>query len=281
MSRISKSSADNALQMAANNIIKAGGEDGRVSRNDMKQALQSLEGTEKRLTDVFFKFIDHRDAGPGAQITKKDVDKAVAYAKEKMIAKYDLNDNGLSMAEISKMSLTGQLAVDLARELKLVAGAPKLSIEELGKAITEAARDTNYFSEGDSQPTFVSVPWPKAQAITGEAIMEAFKEKITSAVMWQDDDISRCTFEYSGIDLAGLGEVDPDADDYDKENAAGFTRLARVFEENDLGQTAFRIGLKDEDTGELGVDMGTYVYLIVGKTDDGHLAGVSFESVET
>ena len=35
-----------------------------------------------------------------------------------MIDKYDLNQNGLSEQEISKMSLTGKLAVALARILK-------------------------------------------------------------------------------------------------------------------------------------------------------------------
>jgi len=35
-----------------------------------------------------------------------------------MIAKYDLNTNGLSKSEISEMSITGQRAVDLAKALK-------------------------------------------------------------------------------------------------------------------------------------------------------------------
>jgi hypothetical protein len=38
-----------------------------------------------------------------------------------MIAKYDLDHNGLSAAEVKKMSLTGKLAVTLATELKAAA----------------------------------------------------------------------------------------------------------------------------------------------------------------
>jgi len=68
---------------------------------------------------------------------------------------------------------------------------------------------------------------------------------------------------------------------YYKESAAGFRRLDDVFSANGLGQSSFRIGMKDEDSGDLAVDAGTYLYLIVGKTDGGHLAGVSFESAET
>lgn len=121
MSRIAKTDVNRALEMAANRIKDAGGADGRVSRAEMTVALKGLTGTEKKLTDIFFKFIDHRDFKSGAQVTAKDVDRAVKYAKSTMIAKYDLNDNGLSATEVKKMSLTGQLAVTLARELKTAA----------------------------------------------------------------------------------------------------------------------------------------------------------------
>lgn len=123
--RIAKNDVVKALQTAALNIKEAAGPDGIVSRADMKEALTGLEGTEKRLTDVFFKFVDHRDFRAGARVTAKDVDKAVAYARTAMIAKYDLNANGLSKAEIAEMSLTGKLAVRLARELKAAAVKPR------------------------------------------------------------------------------------------------------------------------------------------------------------
>lgn len=121
MSRIAKTDVNRALEMAANRIKDAGGSDGRVSRTEMTAALKGLTGTEKKLTDIFFKFIDHRDFKSGAQVTSKDVDRAVKYAKTTMIAKYDLDNNGLSATEVKKMSLTGQLAVTLAKELKTAA----------------------------------------------------------------------------------------------------------------------------------------------------------------
>jgi hypothetical protein len=118
MSRIAKADVNRALETAAKTILEAGGADGRVSRADIKGALNKLEGPEKKLADMFFRFIDHRDFKTGAQVTKKDIDRAVTYAKEHMVAKYDLNNNGLSAAEVKKMSLTGKLAVDLAKALK-------------------------------------------------------------------------------------------------------------------------------------------------------------------
>lgn len=121
MPRIAKADVNKALSLAARVIIDAGGSDGRTSRAELKAKLTGLPEGQRKLVDVFFKFIDHRDFRRGAQVTKADVEKAVAYAKKTMVAKYDLNGNGLSAAEIKKMSLTGKLAVDLAKTLKTVA----------------------------------------------------------------------------------------------------------------------------------------------------------------
>jgi hypothetical protein len=118
MSRIAKADVNAALSLVAKQLIKAGGEDGKVSRADVKKALTELPASQRGLADIFFKFVDNRDFKSGATVTAKDINKAVAYAKEHMIAKYDLNENGLSKDEITKMSLTGKRAVDLAKALK-------------------------------------------------------------------------------------------------------------------------------------------------------------------
>ena len=118
MSRIAKADVNAALSLVAKQLIKAGGEDGKVSRADVKKAITELPRAQRGLADIFFKFVDNRDFKAGAQVTAKDINKAVAYAKEHMVAKYDLNENGLSKDEITKMSLTGKRAVDLAKALK-------------------------------------------------------------------------------------------------------------------------------------------------------------------
>jgi hypothetical protein len=121
MPRIAKTDVHAALERAAKNISDAKTPDGVVSRDNIQDKLGELKGTEQKLTDIFYRFIDHRDHVAGARITQKDIDKAVAYAKEKIVDKYDLNNNGLSQNEIAQMSLTGKLAVELARELKAAA----------------------------------------------------------------------------------------------------------------------------------------------------------------
>ncbi len=123
MARIAKADVNAALSLVSKQLIKAGGADGKISRADVKAALTELPKNQRGLADIFFKFVDNRDFKAGAQVTAKDVNKAVAYAKEHMIAKYDLNENGLSKDEIAKMSITGKRAVDLAKALKAAGAA--------------------------------------------------------------------------------------------------------------------------------------------------------------
>ena len=123
MARIAKSDVYAALDRVASLMKQFDGGDGRISRADEAQSLSRFTATpvgqtEKQLADIFFKFVDHRDAKAYAKVTGADIDKAVAYAKEHLLASYDANNNGLSKAEIAKMSKTAQLTVELAQELK-------------------------------------------------------------------------------------------------------------------------------------------------------------------
>jgi hypothetical protein len=120
MSRIAKADVNRALEVAAKTLIRIGGADGRISRAEVKNALATdrVARREAPLVDIFFKFVDHRDFKAGATVTAKDIKRAVEYAKDKMVAKYDLNNNGLSKDEVKEMSLTGKRAVELAEALK-------------------------------------------------------------------------------------------------------------------------------------------------------------------
>ncbi len=115
MARLAKQKVYAALEKAAQNILDASGDDPIVSRKDIRAKLMELEGVEQQLTNIFYRFIDHRDAKPGARITRKDIEDALDYAKETMVDAYDENNNGLSAAEIAQMSLTARLAVRYAK----------------------------------------------------------------------------------------------------------------------------------------------------------------------
>jgi len=136
MARISKTDVTDVLLTAAKKLEDAAGPDGRVSRADVKKKLAELKGVERKLVDVFYKFIDNRDQqrrdGKDAnrQVTSRDINSAVAYAKEHLIANYDLNNNGLSKDEIKTMrSGTARFAVELAEAIKTAAQAPDLGVD--------------------------------------------------------------------------------------------------------------------------------------------------------
>jgi hypothetical protein len=138
MARLAKQKVHAALEKAAQNILDAAGDDPIVSRKDIRRKLNELEGTEQLLTSIFYRFMDHRDAKPGARITKKDIDGTLAYAKEKLVDAYDKNNNGLSASEIAKMSLTARLAVRYAKlqdqaSEEMTTDKLQNSLEELGK----------------------------------------------------------------------------------------------------------------------------------------------------
>ncbi|MEW5848967.1 MAG: nuclease A inhibitor family protein [Myxococcota bacterium] len=292
MTRIAKKDIHAALNQAAQNIIAAGGSDGRISRADMKAKLKELDGTEKKLTDMFFRFVDHRDFKTGSQVTPSNVKAAVEYAKEHMVNKYDLNNNGLSADEVARMSVTGRLAVNLARALKeagAVSGSDdntgKLSAEKLGRAIAPFTQDAVYMSEGDYNPEFFSVKLDANATINGKNVMAAMNDTLASFFDQQDGDLSQFTFEaYTAQEskdfVDGLSETSPDDDDDIRESAAAFGKITALLQDNLTGIKVFKIGPKDDD-GSLATDRGLYAQVVVGRSADGKLTGIILGDVET
>ena len=118
MTTIATSDVHAALARTADKLLSAAGADGIVSRKDVRAKLLSLEGTERDLVDMLYRFIDKRDAARSARMTKSDIDAAVAFIKTELIDCHDLDNNGLSEDEIARMSELGKYAVTLARQLK-------------------------------------------------------------------------------------------------------------------------------------------------------------------
>jgi hypothetical protein len=293
MSRIAKADVNAALKLAAQTIIKAGGDDGRTSRAEMAKALKSMPKDQRPLADIFFKFIDNRDFKAGAQVTAKDVNRAVSYAKTHMVAKYDLNNNGLSKDEVAKMSLTGKRAVDLAKALK-AAGATdtpstgrKIDSAALGTAIDKFAGKTDYVSESDYSAQYFSAALPAGQDITGKNVMTALQPTLekffetgagklfdeNTAEVWSAKD----TKEW----MKGLEEVAPDDDVTTKESAKAFGEINKLIIANLTDVRVVRVGPKEDNSDKLATDHGLYADMIVGRNSDGKLAGVIIGSVET
>jgi hypothetical protein len=289
MSRIAKADVNKALTVAAKTIIEAGGADGRTSRAEMKAKLDALPKQQRALADIFFRFIDHRDFKKGAQVTATDVNRAVTYAKTHLIAKYDLNSNGLSRDEISKMSLTGKRAVDLARVLKGAAadgGTGRLSSTKLGQEVAKFAKDAIYMSESDSNPEFFARPFPGGHDLNGHNVMTVLNGELSSFFDQQDGDLSSFTFEKftareAKAFMKDLGTPPRGADAQSTKSAQAFEAVTGLLTKNLTDLTVFKIGPKDDRTGGLATDQGAYSYVIIGRAADGKVAGVTIGAVET
>ena len=283
MSRIAKADVNRALDVAAKTILAAGGKDGRTSRAEITAATKALKPAEKELVDILFKFIDNRDFKSGAQVTASDVKRGVEYAKKTLIAKYDLNNDGLSKDEIGRMSLTGKRAVDLARALKAAGtdDGAELTWRQVAGQLTTAAENTFYVSESDSQPEPLSGTPANANGVTPENVKAAFGKLLEKALdaKWNNLAMEIDSAADSKSFLKGLTEAAPDDEQYVRDNAAGFARIKPILEQNLTDLRVVKVGPKED--GGLASDSGAYQYLLVGKTHDGSLAGVHFEAVET
>lgn len=291
--RVAKPLVHTALDKAAANLKNAKGNDPNVSRADVSKATKAITSdAERALTEQFFKFIDAREPAAGARVTDKDIDKAVVYAKQHIIDKYDINGNGISKEEIGKMSRLGRLAVDFAIELKktgAAGGTPTaLPATQLGKDIAAAAllkdgSTVNYVSESDYPVTFVSAPLPSTY--DAKSVMGAFSTLMLGDVFKGEADLRAMTAEmFSPAEttarLDNMAAVDDPADPASVEIGAAFSKVKKLVEDNLTDLRLVKVGPKAAD-GSLADDNGLYNYLVVGKTRDGQLAGVSFGSVET
>jgi hypothetical protein len=285
MSRIAKADVNKALSLAAKSIVEAGGADGRTSRAELKSALTKLSKEQRGLVDIFFKFIDNRDFKKGAQVTAKDVSRAVEYAKTHMVAKYDLNNNGLSKEEVAKMSLTGKRAVDLAKALKAAAATPALDSGKLGVEIAKYSNVASYMSESDYNPAFFAKDFPAGHDLNANNVMMALRPELAKHFEDTTGVLGDFTAEvYKPRDakafIDGLSEVSDPNDPGLEPSAKAFAEITKLLNGNLKDLQVVKVGPKDTD-GTLASDHGLYAYVVIGRASDGKVAGVMIGSVET
>ncbi len=109
------------LDRASEIIISAAGEDGIVSRRDIRTTLTALSGFQQALVDSLYRYIDRIDNSSGARVTKVDVLNVITLIKKDIIAQFEIDPNGLSFEEEERISTLGPLAIQIAQNLKRAA----------------------------------------------------------------------------------------------------------------------------------------------------------------
>lgn len=257
MSTVKLDKVHAAIDLAAKRILDARGSDARTTPEEMKKALGSLKGTEKKFADAFFKFIDARN-GDKPYVTKSDVTAAVRYAKQTLVDAYDTNKDGaLDAKEKKGLSKTGRLAVSAAKALE---GNGELSSADVAKrlgALSSGLYMTWFGNEGDS--TFKSFVKPgNGGRVTVDEVRSAMNRPATEKYLEKDIN------EF----FQGMQQPDQVGDATDRAKFAEIERTMKA-ELSDL-----KVFVQDEGT----VDGKVY---FVGRAKDGNLVGLESNRIWT
>jgi hypothetical protein len=192
----------------ASNVIKdAANGDSRTSRKDMDAKLATLTGDFKTLVELYFRFIDHRDAAPGASVTAVDLEKALAYARTHMIEKYDLEPLGNEDAMISTDE-----AAQGSRSLQL---AHKIAASDADGGMTDPELETyivDNFPPGDEPSADVSRKIGVGEL--GDELPDGLPEELHEGLQGAIDEIDDRSFDGSDYNawVTGIYEVVSDGE---------------------------------------------------------------------
>lgn len=289
MARIATQDVHAALRIAADHLIEAGGPDKRVSRKDVEQKLDTLDGVERALTDLFFRFIDHRDYEAGAVVTVTDVEEGYLYAIEHLIDAYDVGAAGLSVDEVAKMSTIGKLAVALALDNAVQASfnVPGFDPELVEAELVRLTQGLTLQSESNASFKPIVVPLAPYAALDLDTVQRLFTDV--------HGDLARDIFGYKRSDVFDLGQA------HGEERPFGDWFVWRRMPDDLDDPLAVELAVR---TGELvdflaanvaeprvfaysdritisGHPSGVVSVFIIGRTPSGWLMGVYTASVET
>ncbi len=256
MTRIAKNDVHAAMARVAQHLTDAGGADGKVTRSEMRAKLETLQGTERTLADVFFQFVERRDGIASNAVTDREISAALEYAKEKLINKYDTNNNGLSKGEINKMSRTGKLAVQLAQEIKAAKDTP-MTGEAMAKKFETIASGLYHTSESDAPYKAFYLPKPADGTNTVDAIRAALNIP-ANVEMYEDH--ADTYFDYNIYEI-GLGAGD----------VAKFQDLRKAMDAN----------LRNVTLVQMGEQVVEGKAFLVGTAPDGSIVGLVADRIWT
>jgi hypothetical protein len=152
MSRIAKSIPMQAYDHVTRLLIEAGSKDGTISKADATKLVKELRadgrGTEALAADRIFKMLDAHD-GKANTVTGYDLTKSREWVATVMIGEKDVNNNGLSKAEIATLATTGKALVELGQVLALAKKSGRIAKDVPEKGLIHIAQLLKEADKGD------------------------------------------------------------------------------------------------------------------------------------
>jgi hypothetical protein len=240
MSRIKSETPMKAYDHVAKLLKDSAGQDGVISRKDAKAIVADLKangrGTEALAAENIFKMIDARDQSDGNRVTGYDLTKDRTFVKNKMIENRDINRNGLSRAEVEKMSPTGRALVELGRSLALDRSktliehtVPEMGLHHTAAMIREASKKDLITSKSD-RDAYCNKLYKEGRGTEMLAVRTFFNfidaRDAGSGSRMTDKDIDRAV-EYATTSM--LRNKDTNGDGYSKDEVDNFSKSAKAF----------------------------------------------------
>ena len=111
-------SIDAALQEAAKHLMRAAGQDEKLSTREIRQKLNSLSGEMRDLTEALYLFVVEIDKQGANHITEKDIELAVAKVKVEIFPKYVVSEHVMSEKDQDNLKeLAPKTGINLAHQL--------------------------------------------------------------------------------------------------------------------------------------------------------------------
>jgi hypothetical protein len=118
---------DAALQEAAKHLMRAAGQDEKLTTREFRQKLNSLSGEMRDLTEALYLFVVEIDKQGVNNITEKDIESAVLRIKSDIFPKYVVSEHVMSETDQNKVQeMAPKTGVNLALQLYQTARAAQV-----------------------------------------------------------------------------------------------------------------------------------------------------------
>lgn len=267
MARLTVQDLIHAIEKAAEDLLAAAGDDGMVSKEDIRKKLQEQQGVQRGLLEAFYDFLRDEDQAY-MRVTRAVVKDGLAFVKEKIIPEFEIAPGGLSEAETNAMLTFGEEEALLGSRLKQAAqGESYLSSKDIFEQIKQNTSELFFDYQGSegSEPIEAILIPAKVLNLTEETFAEALNLDQSNPLEFIERFVSAEPFFPVFI-----------SQHYQFELADKATAIADLMRNNLRQNSIFVIG-KDYDRN---VPPQHPAY-IIGVADDGNLVGFKSQVIWT
>ncbi len=267
MARLTIQNLINSMEEAAENLLNAAGDDGVVSKNDIREKLATQREPFRTLLEAFYDFLRDENQ-PHMRVTRAVINDGIQHVKDKIIPLFEITPAGLSDEEQRAMLELGAETLALGTALKRAGrGNTYLPSKIIFQQIAENTQELffDYIGSEGSKPIEAVLIDANVKQLTPESFSEALQLKPNDPAQVVERFVSAEPFFTTFICQHYNFELDHKA-----------TIIANLMRENLTQNTVVVLGRdNDPNVGPL------HPAYVVGVADNGDLVGFRSQVVWT